>query len=88
MTSHVQLFRLQMALCRVLQRPAVGRLRKPAPFCPRRVGPVTHSQVQDPPSGLRHTPHVLMAPLVRGPELRMVTWLFLSFFSCQCELCI
>lgn len=46
-----------------------GRLRKPAPSVPGGVGPVTHSQVQDPPSGLRHTPHVLMAPLVRNPGL-------------------
>lgn len=39
MTSHIQLFRLQMALCSVLQRPAAGHLRKPASFCPQRVGP-------------------------------------------------
>lgn len=39
MTSHVQLFRLQMALCSALRRPAVGCLHKPASFCPQQVGP-------------------------------------------------
>ena len=54
------------------------------PSVPRRWGPVTRSQVHNPPSGLRRTPHVLMALLMRDPELRMVTWLFLFLFLPVC----
>ena len=86
MTSHVQLFRLQMALCSVTETscgvPASVSL---PPSVPSKWGPVTRSQVHNLPSGLRRTPHVPMAPLMRDPELRMVTWHFMSFFSCQCE---
>lgn len=38
-------------------------------------------------TGLCHTPQGLTIPLMRGPNLRIVTLIFLSFFSCWCANC-